>query len=122
LSLVKCYDAKLDRMPRRQCNLPVKIRCGELLVHLVSEDPVLGVTFRIKWIEKASSGRDANSQAVPPGNPWSLVTCELRAPTLWSDGEGRRHLWERTERSAEGLSGVVGTAWEGSCAGERGMR
>ncbi len=32
---------KTDRMPRKQCNLPVKVRCGELTVHPASEDPVL---------------------------------------------------------------------------------
>jgi len=30
-----------DRMPRKRCNLPVKVRCGELTVHPASEDPVL---------------------------------------------------------------------------------
>ncbi len=30
-----------DRMPRKRCNLPVKVRSGELSVHPGSEDPVL---------------------------------------------------------------------------------
>ena len=34
-------DHDYDRMPRKQCNLPVKVRCGELTVHPASEDPVL---------------------------------------------------------------------------------
>ncbi len=34
-------DPRPDRMPRKQCNLPVKVRCGELTVHPASEDPVL---------------------------------------------------------------------------------
>ena len=34
-------NSRLDRMPRKQRNLPVKVRRGELSVHPVSEDPVL---------------------------------------------------------------------------------
>ena len=34
-------NKRFDRMPRKQRNLPVKVRRGELSVHPVSEDPVL---------------------------------------------------------------------------------
>jgi len=41
-----------DRMPRKRCNLPVKVRSGELSVHPGSKDPVCGATHKTKWIEK----------------------------------------------------------------------
>ena len=39
-------------MPRKRCNLPVKVRSGELSVHPGSKDPVCGATHKAKWIEK----------------------------------------------------------------------
>ncbi len=41
IMLLVAAVARTDRMPRKQCNLPVKVRCGELTVHPASEDPVL---------------------------------------------------------------------------------
>ncbi len=35
------FNKRFDRMPRKRCNLPVKVRSGELSVHPGSEDPVL---------------------------------------------------------------------------------
>jgi hypothetical protein len=37
----KVQFSRCDRMPRKQCNLPVEVRRGELSVHPASEDPVL---------------------------------------------------------------------------------
>ena len=39
-------------MPRKRCNLPVKVRSGELSVHPGSKDPGCGATHKAKWIEK----------------------------------------------------------------------
>ena len=57
-------------MPRKQNNLPVKVRRGELSVHPASEDPVLrGDSQDRVDRENFLRGGIANSQAVPPGNP-----------------------------------------------------
>lgn len=57
-------------MPRKQNNLPVKVRRGELSVHPGSEDPVLGGDSQDRVDrENFLRGGIANSQAVPPGNP-----------------------------------------------------
>ncbi len=41
LGRLEIQDPRPDRMPRKQCTLPVKVRCGEFTVHPASEDPVL---------------------------------------------------------------------------------
>jgi len=57
-------------MPRKQCNLPVKVRRGELSAHPASEDPVLRGDSQDKVDRENFPGeRIANLQAVPPGNP-----------------------------------------------------
>ncbi len=45
-------NKRFDRMPRKRCNLPVKVRSGELSVHPGSKDPVLWGDSQAEWIEK----------------------------------------------------------------------
>ena len=63
-------NARPARMPRKQCNWPVKVRRGELSVHPASEDPVLrGDSQDSVDRENFRMERIANSQAVLTRNP-----------------------------------------------------
>src|SRR5688500_17374738 len=120
LLLTFCRSARPDRAPRKQRNLPVRVRCGELSVRRASEDPVLRGDSQGCAVEKTSRGKPRKLAArttKEPIEPRNLLIESADPVVRWGRPQPSA---ENNREEAGGLSGVVGTGCEGSCSGKRG--